>query len=145
MADELEPNPKISRRTAIRRGAVIGAGVWAVPTISSMRLPAHAQVGSPMPEPTPTPTPTETVTTTPTPTPTETLTTTPTPSPPQVGGVKIVDGSDVGGAGLAQTGQNLGAQAIAGGGLVALGLGMKRIAGNRLSEQLPAEDAPKSG
>ena len=53
MADELEPNPKISRRTAIRRGAVIGAGVWAVPTISSMRLPAHAQVGSPMPEPTP--------------------------------------------------------------------------------------------
>lgn len=140
MADELEPNPKISRRTAIRRGAVIGAGVWAVPTISSMRLPAHAQVGSPMPEPTPTPT----VTTTPTPTPTETVTPTPTPAP-TVGGVKIVDGSDVGGAGLAQTGQNLGAQAIAGGGLVALGLGMKRIAGNRPTEQPPAEDAPKSG
>ena len=53
MADELDPKPKISRRTAIRRGTVIGAGVWAVPTISSMRLPAHAQVGSPMPEPTP--------------------------------------------------------------------------------------------
>jgi len=130
VADELEPNPKISRRTAIRSGAVIGAGVWAVPTISSMRLPAHAQVGSPMPEPTPT----ETETTAPTPTPT-----------PRVGGVKIVDGSDVGGAGLAKTGQNLGAHAIAGGGLVALGLGMKRIAGNRLSEQLPAEDPPKSG
>lgn len=142
MADELEPTLKITRRTAIRRGAVIGAGVWAVPTISSMRLPAHAQVGSPMPEPTPT----ETVTTTPSPTPTETVTTTPTPTPtPTVGGVKIVDGNDVGGAGLAQTGQNLGAQAIAGGGLVALGLALKMIAGNRLSEQPPAEDAPKSG
>ena len=138
MADELEPNPKISRRTAIHRGAVIGAGVWAVPTISSMRLPAHAEVGSPMPEPTPT----QTLTTSPSPTPTETETTAPTP---QVGGVKILDGSDVGGAGLAQTGQNLGAHAIAGGGLVALGLGMKRIAGNRLSEQPPAEDPPKSG
>lgn len=130
MADEPDTNPTISRRTAIQRGAVIGAGVWVVPTISSMRLPAHAQVGSPMPEPTPT----------------ETVTTAPTPSPtPQVGGVKIVDGSDVGGAGLAQTGQNLGAQAIAGGGLVAVGLGMKRIAGNRLAEQLPAEDPPKPG
>ncbi|MEX2555266.1 MAG: hypothetical protein WEB06_06515 [Actinomycetota bacterium] len=142
MAEELEPNPKISRRTAIRRGAVIGAGVWAVPTISSMRLPAHAQVGSPMPEPSPT----QTVTTTPTPTPTETETTVPTPTPgPTVGGVKFVDGADVGGAGLAQTGQNLGAQAIAGGGLVALGLGMKRIASNRLSGHPPAEDPPKSG
>jgi hypothetical protein len=94
----------------------------------------------------PEPTPTATVTTTPSPTPTETVTSAPSPTPtPQVGGVKIVDGSDVGGAGLAQTGQNLGAQAIAGGGLVALGLGMKRIAGNRLSEQPPAEDPPKSG
>jgi hypothetical protein len=142
LADEPETNSKISRRTAIRRGAIIGAGVWVVPTISSLRMPAHAQVGSPMPEPTPT----ATVTTTPSPTPTETVTSAPTPTPtPQVGGVKIVDGSDVDGAGLAQTGQNLGAQAIAGGGLVALGLGMKRIAGNRLSEQPPAEDPPKSG
>jgi hypothetical protein len=141
VADELEPNPKISRRTAIRRGAIIGAGVWAVPAVSSMRLPAHAQVGSPMPEPTPT----QTVTTSPSPTPTETETTAPTPTPtPQVGGVKLVDGSDVGGAGLAKTGQNLGAQVIAGGGLVALGLGMKRVAGNRPSEQPPAEDPPKS-
>jgi hypothetical protein len=90
----------------------------------------------------PEPTPTETVTPTPTPTPTATVTTAPTT---QVGGVKIVDGSDVGGAGLAKTGQDLGVKAIAGGGLVALGLGMKRIAGNRLSEQLPAQDPPKSG
>lgn len=136
VADEPQTNSSISRRTAIKRGAIIGAGVWVVPTISSMRLPAHAQVGSPMPEPTPT----ETVTTTPSPAPTETVTSAPTPSPSpiaEVGGVQIVDG-----AGLAETGKNLGAQAIAGSGLVVLGAGLRRIAGNRLSEQLPTEDTP---
>lgn len=134
MPDESETTPNISRRRAIQRGTIIGAGVWAVPAISSMRLPAHGQVGSPAPEPTPT---------TPSPTPTETVTTAPSPTPTtEVGGVKIVDGSEVGGAGLAETGKNLAAPAVAGGGLVVLGLGLHKIAGTRLSDQAPTEDTP---
>lgn len=130
MADERDTNPKISRRRAIQRGTIIGAGVWMVPTISSIRLPAHAQVGSPMPEPTPTPT-------TPTPIPTETATPAPSPTPTpttEVGGVKIVDG------GLAETGRNVTAHAVAGGGLVVLGAGLKKIATNHLADHAAAED-----
>jgi hypothetical protein len=140
MAEDREGNTRISRRTAIRRGAIVGAGVWVVPAVSSMRLPAHGQVGSPSPEPSPTATPPE-PTTTPTPevSPTATVTTTP-PQPStspttQVGGVKIVQPTDVSGTGLAKTGQDLTTQAVAGAGLVVLGAGLQKIAGKRLAEQ----------
>src|SRR5688572_27756739 len=39
----------LSRRQLIKRGAVVGgAAIWVPPVIQSLRLPAHAQQGSPV-------------------------------------------------------------------------------------------------
>lgn len=138
MADERDTSPEISRRRALHRGAIIGAGVWVVPTISSFRVPARGQVGSPAPEPSPTPTTLE-------PTPTETTTPLPSPSPTTtVGGVKVVTPTDVGGAGLAETGQDLTTHAAAGAGLAVLGTALRGIAGKRLPKQPPQIDPPEA-
>ncbi|MGH2725699.1 MAG: hypothetical protein ACRDKS_01860 [Actinomycetota bacterium] len=41
---------RLSRRQLIKRGAVVGgAALWVPPVIQSLRMPAHAQVGSPEP------------------------------------------------------------------------------------------------
>lgn len=137
---------QISRRTALQRGAIIGAGVWAVPVVSSIRLPAAAQVGSPKPAPTtPEPSPSPSVSPTePSPTPTPPPTTRTEPSPtasPEVRGVTHVR-PEVGGR-LAETGQNLGAQAAAGAGLGAIGAALRTIARKRSPDE-PATDDPSS-
>jgi hypothetical protein len=114
----------------MRRAALIGAGVWVAPVVSSVRLPAAAQVGSPAPEPTQT----ETVTPSPTTTPPPSPGLSPSPTPPtEVGGVEIVNPGH-GGAGLAETGQNVIPQAAAGIGLAALGSALRKI-GDRASGQ----------
>lgn len=39
----------LSRRQVMQRGAVIGGAIWIPPIVQSLRIPAHAQVGSPQP------------------------------------------------------------------------------------------------
>lgn len=47
---EHESGGNISRRQLIKRGAVAGgAAIWVPPVIQSLRVPAHAQTGSPPP------------------------------------------------------------------------------------------------
>ena len=129
---------EISRRKALKRGALIGAAVWTPPIVSSFRVPAMGQVGSPRPEPSPTPTETPTgppPEPTPTPTPTQTSTQTPTPSPTttpptQVGGVTY-ENPNAGGEGLAHTGQSLMGPTIAGAAFTAVGAGMRAAAKKR--------------
>ena len=118
---------QISRRKALKRGAVIGALVWTPPVVSSFRLPAAGQVGSPAPEPSPSATPTtppEEPPSTPTPTPQPSSTSTP---PVEVGG----SGTEVAGDALAKTGQSLSAQAAAGGTLAAFGTVLRFVARKR--------------
>ncbi|HVE63014.1 MAG TPA: hypothetical protein VNB94_04350 [Mycobacteriales bacterium] len=46
MADETTPSTGMNRRDLMKRGAVVGTAVWAVPVVDSLMSPAHAQ-GSP--------------------------------------------------------------------------------------------------
>ena len=118
--DQSSDERQISRRKALQRGAVIGALVWTPPVVSSFRLPAAGQVGSPAPEPSPTPTPTpEEPPSTPTPTPSSTST----PPVEVLGGGTEVDG-DV----LAKTGQSVTGQATAGATLATLGAVLRKVA-----------------
>ena len=129
---------------ALKRGLVIGAVVWTPPVISSIRVPASGQVGSPRPSPSPNPTSTSTPPDgEPTPTPTPT-TPTPTPtasqSPPTVGGVQFHNEPEVLGGGLAETGQPLIGPAIAGVALTAIGTVLRAAAGKPAASDAAIED-----
>lgn len=109
----------ISRRSALKRGAAIGTLVWVPPVVSSFRMPALGQVGSPPPNPEPSETPTPTPTT-----PSVEPSATPTTPPPSVGGID----TEVKGNALAETGQSMMGPTIAGGALTAIGAGLRALA-----------------
>ncbi|HJR19418.1 MAG TPA: hypothetical protein VJ922_06840 [Actinomycetota bacterium] len=123
MDEQTDPR-EISRRKALKRAGVIGALVWVPPVVSSFRLPAAAQVGSPAPTPTPSETPTTPPTEEPAPTPTATVPAA-TPSPEVLG-----SGTEVSGEALAETGQALTGPSIAGVASTAIGFGL-RAAGKK--------------
>jgi hypothetical protein len=134
VAEDREEKYRPTRRKVIQRGAVIGAVVWTVPVVSSIRLPASAQVGSPAPPPEPPPPE-------PSSTPTQTTTSVPGQSPSsttEVGGVKFVGGSD-----LPETGRSVAGHTIAGAGLTILGAGLRKIAGKPPSDEpSPVDESP---
>ena len=103
--------------------------MWTVPVVSSIRLPANAQVGSPPPEPPPPP---------PEPSVSPTATATPEPKPSPTATVKGV--SLTGGDELPESGRDVALHAVAGGGLTLFGAALRKIAGKRSSESGASTD-----